>query len=361
MSICFANAQVFYPEGICFGSLFVREGKISEPFLNPEITIDCEGNLLAPGLIDLQVNGIAGIDFPLHLDHLPKASEHLYKYGVTSFLATIVSQPLNAYPDIIKGFKKQGSCLGLHLEGPHINPNQCGAHQKEYCIDPSLDFWKDLLSSSSVKMMTLAPELRHALDLIDLLSKHHIVAACGHTSASIEKLYEAKTHGASLITHLFNAMPFHHRSPGCIGAALGTAAFDYSLIVDQIHVHPAVVAMAYNANKEGLILVSDCNALLGSSSQKATLSGKTIERNMLAGSSSSLFDCVISLQEISGCSLTEALSAASEKPARLLGIKHQKGILKPGADADLILLSVGKNPRDLTLLATYLAGVLQNV
>src|SRR5438445_12309259 len=104
MSTCFANATIFYPEGIYFGDLFVKKGKISEPFCTPEITIDCKGNLLAPGLIDLQVNGMCGIDFSTDLHLLPAAIEKLYQYGVTSFLATIISQPMQRYPQIIKDF-----------------------------------------------------------------------------------------------------------------------------------------------------------------------------------------------------------------------------------------------------------------
>src|SRR5262249_19297958 len=128
MTISFTNAQIFRQEGFVYGELYVKDGKICNEHPEGEI-FDCQGMYLCPGLIDLQVNGVAGIDFTTSLDKLPDACSLLWASGVTSFLATIVSQPLKRYREIIKNFLHAKSyCFGLHLEGPHINPKRRGAH-----------------------------------------------------------------------------------------------------------------------------------------------------------------------------------------------------------------------------------------
>lgn len=341
MTICFRNAQVYQPEGFIPGELYVENGKIVAS-CTPDKVYDCQGFFLCPGLIDLQVNGIQGHDFTTSLDHLDEAGALLAKDGVTSFLATIISQPIRRYRDILKSVKSPpASFLGLHLEGPHLNPKRRGAHPFGAIVEEcNVELWRELLDAKLVKLVTLAPECKRSAEFIELLTGKGIVSACGHTDATVEEVHQAKLHGLTMATHLFNAMhPFHQRDPALIGYVLGQKKLFYSLIVDGVHLHPDTVAMAYNANPEGLILVSDATArtLAGVSLEvqqgKKVLSGT----DTLAGSNCTLLDAVNILHKQTSCSFHYAISCASQKPAKLLGLET-KGELKEGYDADLIVL-----------------------
>ncbi len=341
MISCFINAQIYQPTGFFPGELYVKNGKIVPPEPADKV-YDCQGMFLCPGLIDLQVNGIHGADFTTSLDSLEEASELLAKAGTTSFLATVVTQPISRYRDLIKHFTaKNSNCLGLHLEGPHINPKRRGAHPlgsiKEECM---IDFWKDIADPNVVKLVTLAPECKRSDELIELLTGRGVVVSCGHTEATTEQVHQAKLHGLSMATHLFNAMhPFHQRDPGVIGYVLGQKKLKYSLIVDGVHLHPDTVAMAYNAHPDGLVLVSDSSArTLGShiieeKGGRKVLSGTDV----IAGSSCVLLDAVNLLHSQTSCSFHEAIKCASSKPAEILGLTT-KGQLLEGYDADLIVV-----------------------
>lgn len=341
MTICFTNAQIFQPEGFVPGELYVKNGKIVAPE-EPSKTYDCQGFFLCPGLIDLQVNGIAGHDFTTSLDNLPKSSATLAKDGVTGYLATIVSQPLRRYKDIIKNFQPSGNCLGLHLEGPHINPRKRGAHPFNSIIEEcSIEFWKEILDPQKVKMVTLAPECKRSIEFIELLSSRGILVACGHTMASFDEVHKARVHGLSVATHLFNAMePFHQRSPGIIGYVLGQKMLKYSLVVDGVHLHPDTVLMAYNANPDGLFLVSDSSARTLAGNRLEVKEGKKVllGTDTLAGSNCTLLDSVNLFHKQTTCTFHFAVKCATTKPAELLGLGSTKGQLQVGYDADLIVL-----------------------
>ncbi|MBS0637831.1 MAG: N-acetylglucosamine-6-phosphate deacetylase [Verrucomicrobia bacterium] len=340
MTICFKNAQIFQPEGFVPGELYVKNGKIvaAEP---AEKVYDCQEFFLCPGLIDLQVNGIQGHDFTTSLDDLESSSRLLAANGVTSFLATIISQPLRRYREIFKSFHKSATCLGLHLEGPHLNPHKRGAHPfnaiSETC---DVEFWKEHIDPNVVKMVTVAPESKNSTEFIEFLTSKGIVVACGHTEATFDEVNNAKLHGLTHATHLFNAMQqFHQRSPGIIGYVLGQKKLSYSLIVDGVHLHPDTVAMAYNAYPDGLILVSDSSArtlaghTIDAKSGKKVLSGT----DTIAGSSCTLLDAVNLLHKQTTCSFHYAVKAATQRPAELLGLTT-KGQLLEGYDADLTIL-----------------------
>lgn len=355
MNIRFVNAKIFRPSGFVDGELFVKDGKISTPLEDHE-TVDCKGGYLAPGLIDLQINGIEDIDFTIKLD-LERASQLLAKRGVTSYLATIISQPISRYQEILFSFpRERGSCLGLHLEGPHLNPTLVGGHPKE-AINPvcAVEFWDKVLDPSLVRLFTLAPELERADELIAVLHKKKIITSCGHSDATREQMDRAKSLGLSFVTHLFNAMkPFHHRKSGPISFVLGRRELPFSLIVDDMHLHADTVSIAYNANREGLYLVSDASAktLAG---VELNESSQLLGTQTLAGSRRSLLDAVRLLHKQAPCTLWEAISCASLKPATLLGIQRQKGLLEVGYDADIILLS-----KELELQATLLGSNLES-
>ncbi len=328
--------------------LLVREGKIVAAIPQVDQLIEANGLIVAPGYIDLQVNGAYGRDFTHDSDALETVAKMLPRHGVTSFLPTIVSSTPEEYRQILKYLNWP---FGIHLEGPFLNPKYAGAHAVE-----KLQKAGKYENLENVKMVTLAPEVAGAM-IPQLLEKGIIVSA-GHSDATYEQLINS---GVSCITHLFNAMrPFQQREPGIIGAALAKPGLPYSIIADGLHLHPAVVKMAWQANPDGLFLVSDCMAglglapgtyYLGKRAVTVTSNGAYID-DTLAGSIVGLDQAVRNLYAWTSCTIPQALEAASLKPAKLLGLAGKKGSLDVGADADFLLLDEGLNVQ-----ATYGMGV----
>ena len=363
MTVCFSNGKILRRHQIVAEDLWVSNGKVIPPQAKANTILDMDGNLIAPGYIDLQVNGGFGVDFTEGLEQLQKVAAGLPRYGVTAFLPTIISTFPEKYRQIIASFYPcQGATpLGIHLEGPFLNPEQAGAHQKKYF----LEFEKGVESCygplKNVKMVTLAPELLGAANVIAELNNQGILVSAGHTQASFDEMNQS---GIKLVTHLFNAMgPFHHRAPGVIGAVLTRPELHYTIIADGIHVHPAALKMAWEANPKGLILISDAMVALGEGQGKYRFGGLDVEvednratlagTKRIAGSVLTLDTAVRNLSQATGCSIIEAIEAASLKPAKILGLS-QKGHLEFGADADFNILSSG-----LDVKACYIAGTKQ--
>ncbi|RHZ79374.1 hypothetical protein Glove_149g37 [Diversispora epigaea] len=375
--------------------LYICNGKIINPqdcFFSsgklPNEIIDAEGLLIAPGFIDIQINGAFGVDFSEwhEEDHikngLDKVSKGLLKYGCTSFLPTLISSKPEIYHKVLpfikprKGNINQGAeILGAHLEGPFIASSQYGAHDVmniRTAPNGFDDFVKvyGLLHSGgrkgenqNVKLITVAPDVEGVLNSIEQLIKTGITVSIGHSSATVARAEEAIKKGANCITHLFNAMQqFHHRDPGIIGL-LGTnyPRPYYGIICDGIHVHPNSIKIAYDSHPRGAILVTDAMAAMGLPPGDYTLgdvpvrkSGKkveVIENGKLAGSVITMDECVRNFKKFTGCSIIEAIEAATLHPAELLGIENVKGTLYPGADADLVFLD-----DDLKIVKCFVAG-----
>ncbi len=367
----FTNGRVLKDHHISDGDLWICGGKIIAPQSYADNEIDVKGLLIAPGYIDLQINGGFGIDFSKQPEELENVAEKLPKFGVTAFLPTIISCTKEQYGHILSTLRpavmqplRGATVLGIHLEGPFFNPNQRGAHCSHHLLDcEEMDSPRELYGDlSGVKMVTLAPELPGALKTIELLRNEGIIVSAGHTSPSVEQMQDAIEKGLGFASHLFNAMgSFHHRNPGIIGSVLIHPKIPFSLIGDRHHVHPHTVMFAWHANSEGLILISDAMAALGLPSGQYSLGDLNIEVNTgkavvfgtetLAGSVVSLGDAVRYLHASSGCSHAEAIEAASYKPAKLLGLEGQKGSLHVGADADFNLLDDALNVQ-----ACYIAG-----
>lgn len=253
--------------------------------------------------------------------------------------------------------------LGAHCEGPFISPTKNGIHKVSVLREPENGI-SDLancygpsnLSSATIKLITLAPELPGALSTIDSLTSEGILVSIGHSEASYEESKIAIKSGASMITHLFNAMrPLHHRNPGIFGL-LGTPSSSiqkpyFGIIADGIHLHPTSIKIAWNAHPDGLILVTDAMRLAGmpdgiydwTNGSRIVKQGPllTLEENgKIAGSSIQLVDCVTNFLNWTGASIPEAIKAVTETPAKMLGLDHVKGTLSEGADADLVVLDV---------------------
>lgn len=321
-----------------------------------------------PGFLDLQVNGGFGYDFAQDPGSIPVLAQRLPAFGVTAFLPTLVSSPpevVRKAVEVVEHLPSEPAgarVLGLHLEGPFLNPQQAGAHNPAYLRPPSLEALADLGPLRPVRLVTLAPELPGADDVIRTLRRQDIVVAAGHTHATYEEALHALDLGVTFGTHLFSVMrPLHHRDPGIVGALLTDPRAPVGLIPDGVHMHPAVVRLVWRMKgPERICAVTDAIAALGMPPGRYRLGDMEVlvdERSarvpsgLLAGSILSLDQGVRNLMAFTGCTLPEALQTVTLTPARLLGLESQVGRIAPGCLADLVLLD-----HDLHVVATLVAG-----
>lgn len=360
--IYFHHATLLTPcETISDGTLIVEGSRIAAveagflPAPSGAQTIDLSGLILAPGWIDIQINGAFGVDFTEAPEQLYVVASGLTRFGVTSFLPTVITSPLERIATALRVWQQgpppgfRGAIpLGYHLEGPMINPEKKGAHNPAYIQPLSLSAIRDWSPAMGVRLVTLAPELPGALEIIQALRRQGVVISAGHSLASYEQALQAFEAGLSCGTHLFNAMPsLDHRAPGLTGALLTQPDIAVGVIVDGIHVHPAMVEIAWRAKgADNLILVTDAMAALGMPAGKFRLAESDVivdERSArlpngtLAGSILTLENAVRNLQTFTRCTLNQALACCSLNPAKLLGL-HTKGRLAAGMDADLVVL-----------------------
>jgi N-acetylglucosamine-6-phosphate deacetylase len=329
--------------------------------------LDATGLLAVPGFVDLQCNGGVGIDLASEPERLWELGAALPRWGVTAWLPTIVTSP----PDVVEralavlaagppaGWRGAHP-LGLHLEGPFLAPGHHGAHPVARLRPPTLDAIEGWSRDAGVAVVTIAPELDGALEVIEALVGRGVVVSLGHSGATAAQAVAGLDAGATWVTHLFNAMaPLHHRAPGLAGVALTDPRVQAGLIVDGIHVDPAVVALAQRALGERLILVTDAVAALGMPAGRHALGraevtvgddGVRLADGTLAGSNLAMDEAVRNLVAFSGCSQEAAVRAATEAPAALLG-DSARGSLERGRRGDLVLLTA-----DLDVVTTFVGG-----
>ena len=387
----FTNCRVLRAHSLRHEDLWVCGGLVVDPQVYfwehrvADAVIDCEGHIIAPGYIDLQFNGAFGCDFSTPKDlgaSVKKVAEGVLPHGVTAFLATVITSSAETYRAVLphlvptKGSVRGASLLGVHLEGPFISEQKAGCHPPEHILAP--DGKADALrravgeSVAHVRMVTLAPEYEHAAPLIGELRARGAVVAAGHSCATIEELEASRRVGVSMVTHLFNAMPaFTPREPGLVGL-LGSSSLKgdgsaprawFGLIADGIHVHPASVNIASNAQPDSVVLVTDAMAAMGLPDGKHRFGDVEVDvrgeraykagTDTLAGATVPLDACVRRYAKFAGCGVVRALESASLHPAQCLGIDGSKGRLDVGCDADLILVDDA-----LVVRATYVAGEL---
>lgn len=319
-------------------------------------SLDATGLTLAPGFIDLQLNGAFGLDFTADPNTIWEVAARLPRYGVTAFLPTIITAPLATVAQaqtVIQAGPPPGfwgaTPLGLHLEGPFLNPAKRGAHNPQHLRAPSLTDIAQWSRAAGVALVTLAPELPNALALTQQLCARGVVVSAGHSLASHAQALAGVEAGIRYGTHLFNAMPpLEHRAPGLVGALLTDARPVVGLIPDGEHVHPAMVKLAWQSTgPTRLNLVTDAMAALGMPPGTYRLGDFEVHVDehtarladgRLAGSILSLDVAVRNLQTFTGCSLADALATVTGVPAQLLGLT-ERGHLTPGTLADLVLLT----------------------
>ena len=336
-----------------------------------EEIVDCLGTVVAPGFIDLQCNGAGGIDLTGEPDRLIEVAQVLPRFGVTAFLPTVVTAPQAARLGAIETMHRARSAghaptdgavpLGLHFEGPAISLDHLGAHTRKYVTVPTakeLDAW---IESGVVALVTVAPEIDGAPEMIERLTAAGVVVSAGHTAMSPSDFAAARRAGVSYVTHLFNAMaPFNHRSPGPIGATLADGDVVVGLICDGIHVDPVAVHMAWQSlGPHRLSLVSDAAAPLGAPYGAFRLgnfevvhdeTGVRTTGGVLAGSALELDQAVRNLMEFTGCDLLDAVATVTTTPAAVLGLAD-RGSIRVGHHADLTVLEP-----DGHLVATIIEG-----
>ncbi|MBI9044215.1 MAG: N-acetylglucosamine-6-phosphate deacetylase [Anaerolineaceae bacterium] len=319
--------------------------------------VDTGNDLIVPGFVDLQLNGGFGMDFTKNPESIWEVAQLLPRFGVTAFLPTIITSPLStvaAAMDVIKkGSPKnfRGALpLGLHLEGPFLNPAKKGAHNPTLLQLPTQDKVADWTLENGVRLVTLAPELPEALELIRILCERGMVVSAGHSAASYAEAETGIAAGVRYGTHIFNAMSaLQHRDPGLPGALLTREELIVGLIADGIHLHPAMVDLVWKMKgNRRLTLVSDAMAALGMAPGKYELGFDfevTVDDNSarladgtLAGSILSPDQALRNFIQMTGCSLFDALPLLTSTPANVLG-NSQMGSLEIGNRADIVVLN----------------------
>ena len=315
-----------------------------------ERVIDGSGMAAAPGYIELQLNGIDGLDFTSDPDSITRVGAAPARYGVTAYLPTIVTSPRGTVDRALSALGTGDPGLpvpvGLHVEGPYLSPRRAGAHDPELLRDADTSEIAAWLATGGVRIVTLAPERDGAIAAIEQLVARGAVVSIGHTDADAATTARAIEAGATYATHLFGAMaPFHHRAPGAPGALLADDRVTLGLILDGHHLDPLVVELVARLAPNRVSLVSDAIAALGLADGEHVLGGRTVvvrdgsarlPDGTLAGSVVGLDACVRTFAAVTG-SASAAIAAVTEAPARLLG-DAGRGRLEVGARADLVLL-----------------------
>jgi N-acetylglucosamine-6-phosphate deacetylase len=326
------------------------------------------GAVLAPGFIDLQVNGGGGVllnDQPT-ADGMRAIAWAHRRFGTTACLPTLITDTREQMRTAIAAARSVGGrdgILGLHLEGPFISPRRPGIHRPDRIAQPGAGDLEELceLAGAGRSLVTLAPECVPA-GFVRTLAAAGVRISIGHSEASAAIVMQAVADGATGVTHLFNAMPpLRAREPGIVGTALSERRLTAGLIVDGIHVDPVSVRAAFRAKgADRMALITDAMPTVGTSLDRFELMGRTIKLSdgrltaddgTLAGAHLDMASAVRNAVRLVQLPLEDALRAASLTPARFLGLDHERGALVPGARADLVALD-----RELTVVATWIDG-----
>lgn len=352
------HAQILTDNGFVTGkNLYFENGKIlkisaDSPASDDEV-IDAKGNYLVPGFIDLQIYGSGGALFSAFptVETLSRMDADLRAKGTTSFLTCLATNTPEVFDRAIKTAKLYRSnaqgFMGLHLEGPFLNPKRRGAHIEKYIRKAQLEEIQQLLYQADgiVKMMTIAPEMQDK-QVISYLANHGVVLSMGHSDASFDEATAAFNNGVTTTTHLFNAMPpIHHRAPGIPGAVFNHDRAYASIIADGNHVDFEVIRFAQKLMKHRLFLITDAVTACSVGPYQHRLDGDKFvtENGTLSGSNITMLQSVRNCVAHCGIDLEEAIRMATTYPARVLGVEDKKGRLLEGFCADMLILDKGLN------------------
>ncbi len=328
------------------GQKIYRIGKSHDVILPDDCeTIDVSGRIIAPGFVDLLVHGGGGSGFADENDNsIEKVSQYFLQNGSTTVLASLFAKPeqqllgdLRRVAEYIEN-NPESNIKGIHMEGPYLNKDLKGAMNESYLWKPSVESWNKMWEASKghIKIMTIAPELPGAIEVLREASSQGVVLSIGHSMANYDEIELAIDNGAAHVTHIFNAMrPFHHRTPGVILGALLRNELKIELIADTLHVHPAVMELLLKLKgASGIVLVSDSIRAGGMhegeyefADQKVFMKAKRayLEDGTLAGSTLTLNIAIKNMIETANAKVTEAFRMASLNGAKVINLEHKKG------------------------------------
>ncbi|MFZ0480834.1 MAG: N-acetylglucosamine-6-phosphate deacetylase [Terriglobales bacterium] len=396
--LAFTARRLLTPDGIIeHAVMVVDDGRVLEIVPRAEgrlatgaSHVDFGDAVIAPGYVDLHIHGSGGFDvMDDRAEALPAIERVLARHGVTSYFPTTVTAPMEStlralerLADAIEaggGTSQQQSTgqktagerivgagravpLGIHLEGPFISHARRGVHPTENLLPPRIEtferFWQ--ASRGHIRMMTMAPELEGAVELIGAAAARGVCVSLGHSDADFAATERAIDAGARHSTHVFNAMrPLGHRDPGILGAVLTDERVSADMIADGIHLDPAIVKLVAKAKGRELVLITDATAAAGMPDGRYRLGSMEVDvkdgvcsfDGKLAGSVLTMDRAVRNLAQFAGWSVSESVSAASRNPARVAGCGG-KGVLSAGADADFLVLN-----EEGEVLRTFIGGV----
>ncbi|MCK2215165.1 N-acetylglucosamine-6-phosphate deacetylase [Actinomadura sp. ATCC 31491] len=359
MSLTLADARIVTPEGVHEGWLTIEDGRITHVGSGsaPGPGLSVGGRHVVPGFVDVHNHGGAGGSFPTgDLDQARQAVALHRRHGTTTMMASLVTaapEGLARAATALAELCEEGLLAGIHFEGPYIAPGRCGAHDPTLLREPSPEEFAGLVKAGRghVRMLTIAPELPGALETIRSAAAEGVIAAIGHSDADYERTIEGIEAGASVATHLYNAMPpLGHRAPGPIAALLDDERVTVELINDGVHVHPAMLRLAYEVAGPGrTVLVTDAMSAAGLGDGDYLLGSmrvrvddgvaRLVEGGSIAGSTLTMDVAFRRAVRELGLSLPDAVQVASLTPARVLGLAGRIGSIGVGKAADLVVLS----------------------
>jgi len=353
------------------GAVVVEDGKIKEIFADRSMldgqdlsvyeVIDLEGKLLIPGFVDVHVHGGGGYDaMSGEVADIQGMSRFHASHGTTSILPTTltadrasIERAVRSIVEAIRQGAEGADIAGIHLEGPFISPQRCGAQHPDHIREPSTEELDSYLrlAEGHVKLLTAAPERPHAMEMIRHAVQHGVTVSIGHSDAAFEVVQEAVRNGATHVTHLFNGMrPLHHREPGVAGGALLLDELTVELICDGWHVHRDLVEFVFRIKPdEKVVLITDAMSAAGlpdgDDYQLGGLPCCKVDGQVrlkssgdLAGSCLTLDEALRNAMQFTGRSLADVLPTLTINAARAVGIDDRKGSIAPGKDADFTVL-----------------------
>jgi N-acetylglucosamine-6-phosphate deacetylase len=351
-----AGATVVLPTGVVRDGRVVIDGtKIAGSVPADAQVTDVSNHWLVPGFVDIHNHGGGGASFSGSAEDVLTAINTHRTHGTTTLLASTVTDDMDVLvkqAGLLSELAEQGDVAGIHFEGPFISPCRKGAHSEELLRDPDPAEVRKLLDAARgrAKMVTLATELRGGIDSVRLLAEHGVIAAIGHTDATYEQTVAAIDAGATVATHLFNAMPqIGHRAPGPITALLEDDRVTVELIDDGTHLHPAALQLAFRHAGAGRVaFITDAMDAAGFGDGRYVLGplevevsegvARLVQGGSIAGSTLTLDRAFKRAVTVDRLPVEDVVAAISANPARLLGMDDRIGSLEPGKDADLVLL-----------------------
>jgi len=383
--IAFTAKSLFTPHtGIDQPLVLIEDGRIAR--MGPRAELEVPANaavtdfgdcILTPGFVDIHIHGAAGHDVMQTDSGGRRGMEcFLAHCGVTSYYPTTVTAPLDKLLSALEHLAtaidsatenepgNRAQALGIHIEGPFLSHARRGVHPPEDLVTPSVKVFDKLWQAARghIRIMTIAPELECAVEVISEANKRGVSVSLGHSDADLNATREGVTAGARHATHTFNALrPLDHREPGILGEILSNSRLTADVIADGIHVHPTMIEVLFRAKGvENMVLITDGISATGMPDGRYQLGslevelrdGKCVRDGKLAGSVLTMDRAVQNCMQFAHLDLQQSVRAATLNPARVAGA-DKKGILEPGVDADFVVLTASGEVR-----ATMVGGVI---